>query len=204
MTANRALLYDFFQGKAKSFLLRSIDMALEEDGPDWTSQALFASQEQITAQIISKQSTLCVGLPLIQIILDRIDDCAASRVQLHIEEGDEISGGSQVATIFGEAGILLKAERIILNYISHLSGIANNTRNFVAKMQESKTRLLDTRKTLPGLRYPEKYAVRLAGGFNHRFNLQDMLMLKDNHIDRVGSITKAVNSLRNSYSPCPR
>ena len=203
MSANKTFFEEFFQGKARIFLFKAIDMALEEDGSDWTSEALFTPQDQLTAQIMSKQRTLCVGLPLIKIVLDRIGDYTPLKIQLHVSEGTEVPDGCQIATISGPATTILKAERVILNFLSHLSGIANNTKRFVLEMKNSKTRLLDTRKTLPGLRYPEKYAVKMGGGANHRFNLREMLMLKDNHIDRIGSISSAVSTLRKTYSPCP-
>jgi nicotinate-nucleotide pyrophosphorylase (carboxylating) len=114
-----------------------------------------------------------------------------------------VEKGNIVATINGQTRLVLKAERIILNFISHLSGIANLTASYVKELAGTSTRLLDTRKTLPGLRYPEKYAVLAGGGLNHRFSLEDMLMLKDNHIDAAGSITRAVQLVRKTYSPCP-
>ena len=98
---------------------------------------------------------------------------------------------------------MLKAERVILNFITHLSGIANLTARYVRELDGTGVRLLDTRKTTPGLRWPEKYAVQAGGGVNHRKNLAEMLMLKDNHIDAAGSITAAVAKLRARYRPCP-
>ena len=108
-----------------------------------------------------------------------------------------------VAALQGPTVHLLKAERVILNFLCHLSGIANLTDRYVQELQGTKTQLLDTRKTLPGLRFPEKYAVLAGGGKNHRLTLSDMLMLKDNHIEQAGSITKAVEALLGAYSPCP-
>ena len=103
----------------------------------------------------------------------------------------------------GPAIVLLKAERVILNFITHLSGIANLTARYVRELEGTGVRLLDTRKTTPCLRWPEKYAVQAGGGCNHRKNLVEMLMLKDNHIDAAGSMTKAVELLRGRYNPCP-
>ena len=96
-----------------------------------------------------------------------------------------------------------RAERVILNVVSHLCGIATLTRRYVQALEGTGVRLLDTRKTMPGLRYPDKYAVLCGGGHNHRRNLAEMLMLKDNHIDAAGSITGAVQALRARYNPCP-
>ena len=103
------------------------------------------------------------------------------------------------ALLEGPASGLLRAERVILNFLCHLSGIANLTAAYVAALGDSRTRLLDTRKTLPGLRYPEKYAVLAGGGRNHRRNLAEMLMLKDNHLDRAGGIVPAVEALRRAF-----
>jgi nicotinate-nucleotide pyrophosphorylase (carboxylating) len=105
--------------------------------------------------------------------------------------------------IDGQARAVLRAERVMLNFLCHLSGIATLTRQFADLLAGTRTRLLDTRKTMPGLRYPEKYAVRIGGGLNHRIDLEEMLMLKDNHIDRWGGIEGAVRRLRAIYSPCP-
>ena len=107
-----------------------------------------------------------------------------------------------MARISGPARQVLRAERVILNFVSHLCGIANLTRRYAEKLEGTGVRLLDTRKTMPGLRYPDKYAVLCGGGHNHRRNLAEMLMLKDNHIDAAGSMTKAVELLRGRYNPC--
>ncbi len=197
------LFNSFFQKDALQFLLQSIDIALAEDGQDLTTMALFSPEEHLRAWIIAKEKSLIAGLPLIKIIFSRIKE--GQNVQVHnlVPEGSEVEPRQQITIMEGSAPCLLKAERIILNFLTHLSGIANLTNKFVQKLQGTKTKLLDTRKTLPGLRYPEKYAVRIGGGINHRLNLEQMLMLKDNHIDRAGGISIAVKKLRYTYSPCP-
>ncbi len=202
---NESLFAEFFQGRAWNYLLRSVDLALEEDGQDLTSQALFTSQDQMQAVLVAKENTLLAGLPLMEIILSRINpEPTAYAVQYLLQEGSRAEAGQEVCLVQGQSRDILKGERVILNFISHLSGIANLTSTFVQQLQGSKTRLLDTRKTLPGLRYPEKYAVRLAGGTNHRLHLAQMLMLKDNHLDRAGGITRAVQKLRHRYGQdCP-
>jgi nicotinate-nucleotide pyrophosphorylase (carboxylating) len=184
------------------FLLAGIKVALSEDGPDLTSNALFKDEDILTARIVAKSDTVVCGLPLIPLVLEFAGDDACE-VHLNMEDGDKASSGALLAMLQGPAAVLLKAERVILNYMCHLSGIAYLTSQYVQALEGTKTRLLDTRKTLPGLRYPEKYAVRVGGGTNHRLNLTDMLMLKDNHIDQAGSITKAVEALRRTYDPCP-
>ena len=138
-----------------------------------------------------------------------MDLCAAHPEELSYtwqslaKEGEEVAKGSIVARISGPARQVLRAERVILNFVSHLCGIANLTRRYAEKLEGTGVRLLDTRKTMPGLRYPDKYAVLCGGGHNHRRNLAEMLMLKDNHIDAAGSMTKAVELLRGRYTPCP-
>jgi nicotinate-nucleotide pyrophosphorylase (carboxylating) len=191
----------FFQGEALNFLKKIIALSLEEDGEDLTSRGLFKADNHLTARIVAKQNTLVVGLPIIPLILEHIPgpaDCS-----FLVQEGHFVPEGTIVATMHGLAYKLLKAERVILNFICHLSGIANLTHKFCQQLAGSGVTLLDTRKTLPGLRYPEKYAVLRGGGQNHRLNLTQMLMLKDNHIDHAGSIIMAVQKLRQTLNPCP-
>ncbi|OBQ46653.1 carboxylating nicotinate-nucleotide diphosphorylase [Halodesulfovibrio spirochaetisodalis] len=192
----------FFQGNARTHLLSAINLALDEDGPDLTSEGIFPPGHELSAKIISKEDTLVIGLPLIPLIMDACADTPWSWTPL-TEEGALVPDRTVVATIKADASHLLKAERIILNFITHLSGIANLTKQYVDQLEGSGTALLDTRKTLPCLRYPEKYAVLMGGGQNHRKNLTEILMLKDNHIDLAGNMTAAVTKLRATYSPCP-
>jgi nicotinate-nucleotide pyrophosphorylase (carboxylating) len=195
---------EFFQGPARDFLFRTVDLALDEDGPDLTSQAVFHQDDRLQARLLAKEDTMVVGLPMIEVILSRLHpDLSAWQVDYLVPEASAVVSGTVVAEIAGPAQTILKAERVLLNFICHLSGVAEITREFLDRLQGSTTRLLDTRKTLPGLRYTEKYAVQAAGGLNHRLNLSDMLMLKDNHIDRGGGIAPAVERLRRCYDPCP-
>lgn len=189
--------------EAGVFIRAAIRAALDEDGPDLTSQALFAPDETLDAVIVAKQDGTLAGLGLIELTLMELAPGGGWRVALHAVDGQRIIDGSMVAELHGPAVTLLRAERVALNLICHLSGVATLTAAFAARLQDSPTQLLDTRKTLPGLRHLQKYAVRMGGGMNHRFGLGDMLMLKDNHIDRAGSITGAVEALRVVYSPCP-
>jgi len=192
---------DFFQAEAKMFLLATIRIALAEDASDLTSMGLFTDSDMAQAMIVAKQDTVVAGLPLIPLILEfGGEQCQA---HLNVDDGDKVSEGTMVAALQGPALHLLKAERVIMNFLCHLSGIADTTAQYVAALEGTKTQLLDTRKTLPGLRFPEKYAVLAGGGKNHRLTLADMLMLKDNHIDRAGSISQAVNQLLTVHSPCP-
>jgi len=197
-------LQTFFQGKALEFMLQAVDLALEEDGQDLTSQALFTPRDRLEARITAKEPCVIAGLPLMNLILKR---CASGRAEVEVNplcsDGDRVQKASNIATLSGPALTILKAERVVLNFLAHLSGIATLTTQFVSLLGSSRTKLLDTRKTLPGLRYPDKYAVRVGGGHNHRLNLSDMIMLKDNHIDRAGSISAAVQAIRDRVAPCP-
>ena len=191
----------FFSDEGRRYLRRSIELALDEDGPDLTAQGLFAADAPMRAVIRAKEDTRVVGLPVIHDVFEAMN--AHPHVELLVEEASTVPAMTEVARMEGPAIALLKAERIILNFITHLSGIANLTARYVHELEGTGVRLLDTRKTTPCLRWPEKHAVQAGGGCNHRKNLVEMLMLKDNHIDAAGSITRAVARLREVYSPCP-
>lgn len=192
----------YFTKQALNFVDASIKIALDEDGEELTSQAVFSVNHPMLACIRAKEATLVVGLPLIERILRHYGK--GGSVDLLVAEGASVPAGTEVALLRGPAVTLLKIERVVLNFICHLSGIANMTRRYVQQLEGTGVTLLDTRKTLPALRWPEKYAVCVGGGANHRRNLEEMLMLKDNHIDAAGSITAAVNCLRTRYgAACP-
>jgi nicotinate-nucleotide pyrophosphorylase (carboxylating) len=191
----------FFSPEGRKFLQDCIKLALDEDGPDLTAEAIFPPDLPLSATVRAKENTLVVGLPIIEEILQKLADSFAWEALL--PEASKAKAMSDVARITAPAAALLRAERIILNFISHLSGIANLTARYVQELEGTGVALLDTRKTTPGLRWPEKYAVQAGGGLNHRKNLTEMLMLKDNHIDAAGSIVKAVQNLRAHYAPCP-
>jgi len=193
----------FFQGPARDFLVRTIDLALAEDGPDLTALAVFSPEDRLAARIVAKQDSLVAGLPIARLVFDRMGEAGRCHVDALVAEGACVLDRTVVATLTGPAVTLLKAERVILNFLCHLSGIANRVRQAVGALAGSRTRLLDTRKTLPGLRYPEKYAVLVGGGVNHRRNLAEMLMLKDNHIDRAGGIPQAMAAVRRAYQDRP-
>lgn len=193
----------FFTAQARQYLEESVTLALAEDGEDLTSLALFSSETNAKAYIVAKQEAVVAGLPIANIVMEQVCKKSSSGLNFLANDGDSVNSGDVVLKLEGQATTLLKAERIILNFLCHLSGIATLVSEYVQKLEGSRTTLLDTRKTLPCLRYPEKYAVLMGGGKNHRMNLSDMLMLKDNHIDRAGGITPAVQALRDAYSPCP-
>lgn len=192
---------NFFGKEGKKFLDSCIDLALEEDGPELTAEGLFPPDAHLEAILRAKEDTLVVGLPIITDIFDRLGTKASWHA--HVGEASRVAAMTDVATIHAPATAMLKAERVILNFITHLSGIANLTQKYVQALEGTGVRLLDTRKTTPGLRWPEKYAVLAGGGVNHRKNLAEMLMLKDNHIDATGSICASVAKLRDKYRPCP-
>ncbi|NJB66867.1 nicotinate-nucleotide pyrophosphorylase (carboxylating) [Desulfobaculum xiamenense] len=193
----------FFQGVAGDYLRRAIIFALDEDGADLTSHAVFTGNEVAHCVILAKEETICAGLPVIDLVLDALGLERPHDVTFHHADGDTVSAGTVVAEFACSPIVAFKAERVILNFVCHLSGIANLTRRYVDALAGTRTVLLDTRKTLPCLRYPEKYAVLLGGGKNHRMDLAEMLMLKDNHIDQAGGISPAVQALRRAYTPCP-
>lgn len=195
---------EYFKGKAYNLLLTLLELALKEDGIDLTSKGIFSSSEQIHTQIVAKEQTHVVGLPFIPIIMKLASlDHSDYVLNTLVDEGQEVPVNTPIAKIIGPAPIVLQIERTILNFISHLSGITNLTKKYINALQGSGIILLDTRKTLPGLRYPDKYAVLCGGGMNHRCNLEELLLIKDNHIDKAGSLTCAVSTLRNTYNPCP-
>lgn len=189
----------YFTGPALEFLHRAVDLALDEDGRDLTAEAVFSATDRLRARIVAKEATLVAGLPIAEIVFSRMGILDETVRDYRCKDGDRLDKASLAAVFEGPAAGLMKAERVILNFLCHLSGIANLTSRYAAALQGSRTRLLDTRKTLPGLRHPEKYAVLVGGGVNHRRDLAEMLMLKDNHIDRAGGITPAVQAVRRAH-----
>lgn len=184
----------FFSDEGRRYLRRSIELALDEDGPDLTAQGLFAADAPMHAVIRAKEDTHVVGLPVIHEVFEVMG--ADPHVEMLVAEASTVPAMTEVVRMEGPAIVLLKAERVILNFITHLSGIANLTARYVRELEGTGVRLLDTRKTTPCLRWPEKYAVQAGGGCNHRKNLVEMLMLKDNHIDAAGGVTRAIEMAR--------
>ena len=162
---------------------------------DLTSEAIFASSETGTARLVARESFIAAGA-------DRIAACVFEaqnpeiRCNGAVADGATVSAGDVMLTVSGPVIDLLKAERVALNLLQRVSGIATQTAAFVEKVREFPVRICDTRKTTPGLRMLEKYAVVVGGGSNHRFNLTDGILIKDNHIAACGSIKKAVEKVR--------
>lgn len=161
---------------------------------DLTSETMFPKCEKAAGEFLVKKDGVLSG---IDIICEgyRLFDPSIS-VNILKQDGDEVKKGDIIATVEGPIGYLLSGERVILNLLQHMSGIATLTNNCVQALNSKRTRVCDTRKTLPGLRMFEKYAVRSGGGFNHRFGLYDGVMIKDNHIAYAGSIQAAVHKVR--------
>lgn len=166
-----------------------ITNALSEDigAGDITSQGLFDEKILAVAHIISKERMCIVcGVLVLREIFNQVD--TDLKVVMKIKDGDEITKGTLICSITGKAASILKAERVALNFLGRLSGIATKTHALMKKVKKYKTELLDTRKTTPGLRILEKYAVRIGGGVNHRFGLFDQVLIKDTHIDIIKSL----------------
>jgi nicotinate-nucleotide pyrophosphorylase (carboxylating) len=170
--------------------------ALEEDGAqaDITTLCTVQVEQQAQASIIARQSGVIVGLAVAAATFRELDPQVS--VELLVEDGATVQAGHVLAHLSGPARSLLSAERVALNFLGHLSGIATLTAQCVLALEGTKARILDTRKTTPGLRRLEKEAVRLGGGHNHRFNLSDGVLIKDNHIKAAGGITQAITLAR--------
>jgi nicotinate-nucleotide pyrophosphorylase (carboxylating) len=175
---------------------RLIDLALEEDiGPgDMTTRTTIAPEVMAEAHIRAKEGLIVAGLPVAAAVFARLDGGVAFAPQ--VPDGELVAAKTVLATVTGPAALLLLGERVALNFLMRLSGIATWTRRFVMTVQPHPARIVDTRKTTPGWRVLEKYAVRLGGGANHRFGLFDGILIKDNHIAAAGGITPAIQRAR--------
>ena len=161
---------------------------------DVTSSATLDPDRRLEGRLVAKEAGVIAGLPLVEALFRLVD--ADLSLTSAVEEGDRVDVGQTVASVAGPGRALLTAERPALNFVGRLSGIATRTRRFVDAVAHTKADILDTRKTLPGHRRPDKYAVRQGGGRNHRMGLYDMVLIKDNHIDGAGGITPAVRRAR--------
>lgn len=177
--------------------------ALKEDisSEDVTTNAVM--KEAVTGEVdlICKQDGVIAGLEVFKRVFYLLDEKVET--ELFCKDGDEVKNGQLLGKVTGDIRVLLSGERVALNYLQRMSGIATYTHSVAALLEGSKTKLLDTRKTTPNMRIFEKYAVRVGGGFNHRYNLSDGVLLKDNHIGAAGSVTKAVKMAK-EYAPFVR
>jgi nicotinate-nucleotide pyrophosphorylase (carboxylating) len=183
----------------KNFVRKKLLEFLEEDvgHQDITTDNL-DTDKHIEAYMIAKEDGLLAGIEFAKEVYNLVGDC---KLKNFVKDGASIKKGDILAIAYGSGKSILKAERLSLNIVQKLSGIATLTNKYVEKIKDTGVRLLDTRKTTPGFRAFEKYAVKVGGGDNHRFALYDMVMIKDNHIALAGSITEAVNQIKKKVSP---
>lgn len=180
-----------------------IKMALQEDisSEDVTTNAVMRSRKQGEVQLICKQDGIIAGLGVFERVFKLLDE--TTEVEFYAEDGDEVKNKQILGVIRGDIRVLLSGERTALNYLQRMSGIATYTHQIAELLKETKIKLLDTRKTTPNMRIFEKYAVKVGGGYNHRYNLSDGILLKDNHIGAAGSVRKAVEMAK-EYAPFVR
>lgn len=180
-----------------------IRLALQEDitSEDITTNAVMPEAKKGEVQLICKQDGIIAGLDVFARVFRLLDETVA--IDFRCKDGDAVTNGQVMAVLTGDIRVLLSGERVALNYLQRMSGIATYT-NAIAKLLEgSGTKLLDTRKTTPNMRIFEKYAARVGGGYNHRYNLSDGVLLKDNHIGAAGGVRQAVRMARD-YAPFVR
>lgn len=180
-----------------------IRMALQEDitSEDVSTNAVMPTATKGTVELIAKEDGVIAGLDIYARVFTILDE--KTEIDFHCKDGDEVKKGELMATVTGDIRVLLSGERVALNYLQRMSGIATYTRQVAKLLEGSKVTLLDTRKTTPNCRIFEKYAVRVGGGCNHRYNLSDGVLLKDNHIGAAGSVTKAIQMAK-AYAPFVR
>lgn len=193
-------------------MLSLLRLAIAEDvGPegDWrpdgsppahrdvTSDATLAADASLSGTLVAKEAGVIAGLPLAEALFRLVDP--ELTLTSRVEEGARVESGTPIASVSGPGPALLTAERPALNFVGRLSGIATLTHRFVDAVAHTDADILDTRKTIPGHRHTDKYAVRQGGGRNHRMGLYDMVLIKDNHIDAAGSIPEAVSRARASH-----
>lgn len=177
--------------------------ALREDitSEDITTNSVMRSYQLGEVDLICKQDGVLAGLEVFQRVFTLLDENTVFKMQ--VQDGDQIKNGQHLGQIRGDIRVLLEGERTALNYLQRMSGIATYTCSIAILFEGSKTKLLDTRKTTPNMRIFEKYAVKVGGGYNHRFNLSDGILLKDNHIGAAGGVAKAVKMAK-EYAPFVR
>lgn len=177
-------------------------LATAEDGKeDITSQAIFTGEEEAEAVIVANQDGIVCGIPFLEKIMHSIDEDVL--IDPFVDEGDEIKDRMMLGSIEGKVTSLLRVERILLNFLSRLSGIATITHEFVEAVEGTGAVILDTRKTVPAWRLLDKYAVKIGGGINHRMNLEDLALIKDTHVDAVGGVGLAIDRFRENEGEKP-
>ncbi|MGK9369962.1 carboxylating nicotinate-nucleotide diphosphorylase [Melioribacter sp. Ez-97] len=178
---------------------RIIQAALKEDigKGDVTTKAIIPASQKGTAAIYAKEPGVVAGLFVAKEVFKKLD--GNSKWKNYAAEGDAVTKGQKIAEVTGNLRALLSGERTALNFLQRISGIATATRKFIETLADTNVKILDTRKTAPGLRLLDKYGVNAGGGTNHRFGLYDMVLIKDNHIEAAGGIKNAVNRVRKKY-----
>ncbi len=180
--------------------------ALDEDlryGPDITTEATVAADARITAALVAREPGVIAGCEVALLVLDEVLGMGGYRVLDRLADGDSVDAGAAVLRLEAGTRGLLTAERTLLNLVCHLSGIASATRQWVDAVAGTRAVVRDTRKTLPGLRALQKYAVRVGGGQNHRMGLGDAALIKDNHVATAGSVVAALNAVKNAAPDLP-
>ncbi len=188
---------------SKSFVLPPFKSALREDitSEDITTNSVMPNFCMGEVDLICKQDGVIAGLEVFARVFKILDD--KTEIEFFAKDGDFVKKGEKIAIVRGDIRVLLSGERTALNYLQRMSGIATYTRQIVELLKGSKTKLLDTRKTTPNMRIFEKYAVKVGGGCNHRYNLSDGILLKDNHIGAAGGVIQAVKKAK-EYAPFVR
>ena len=177
--------------------------ALKEDitSEDITTNSVMPEYKAGEVELICKEDGVIAGLDVFGRVFELLD--ANTKIEFFCKDGEKVTKGQKLAVVRGDIRVLLSGERTALNYLQRMSGIATYTRQIVVLLKGSKTKLLDTRKTTPNMRIFEKYAVKIGGGNNHRFNLSDGILLKDNHIGAAGGVKQAV-AMAKAYAPFVR
>ena len=183
------------QGLNPDAINSKVSEALSEDfvTDDLTSQATITEAQMSNASFVTRKSGVIAGCLVAAAVLEQ---CGINEYELLVKDGQEVSANTELIRLTAETRSILKAERTALNFLSHLSGIATLTNLWVKEVSSSNTAIRDTRKTTPGLRELEKYAVRMGGGLNHRMSLSDQALIKDNHIAAAGSVSEAINRIK--------
>lgn len=177
--------------------------ALREDisSEDVTTNAVMRKAQKGEAQLICKQDGVLAGLSVFQRVFELLDGDVT--VDFHFSDGDRVKKGDLIGTVSGDIRAILSGERTALNFLQRMSGIATYTNSIASMLEGSKVKLLDTRKTTPNMRIFEKYSVKVGGGYNHRYNLSDGVLLKDNHIGAAGGVKEAI-TMAKEYAPFVR